>query len=219
MHRPNTDTFRHQGLRKKLVKQLEAKGISDPLVLGALERVPRHFFLDVGFEEIAYEDRAFPIEADQTISHPYTVAFQTQLLEVKKWARVLEVGTGSAYQAAVLAEMGARVFTVERQRTLYDQVRTFQWLSKKYPMIEFFYGDGYAGQPTYAPFDRILVTAGAPHIPEKLIAQLKVGGILVVPVGEGDAQRMYRVLRVSETETKEEIFGEFQFVPMLKGKT
>lgn len=218
MRRPTTDTLRHQGLRKKLIKELESKGITDPLVLGAMERVPRHFFLDSGFEEIAYEDRSFPIEAEQTISHPFTVAFQTQLLQVKKWARVLEIGTGSAYQTAVLAEMGARVNTIERQRTLYDQVLKFNWLSKTYPMIEFFYGDGYAGQPTYAPFDRILVTAGAPQVPEKLIAQLKVGGILVVPVGEGDAQRMSRVLRVSETETEQEVFGEFQFVPLLKGK-
>jgi protein-L-isoaspartate(D-aspartate) O-methyltransferase len=218
MRRPTTDTLRHQGLRKKLIKQLEEKGITDALVLGAMDRVPRHFFLDRGFEEIAYEDRAFPIEAEQTISHPFTVAFQTQLLQLKKWARVLEVGTGSAYQAAVLAEMGARVFTVERQRKLYDQVLQFQWLSKKYPMIEFFYGDGYAGQPKFAPFDRILVTAGAPQVPDGLIPQLKIGGILVVPVGEGTAQQMHRITRISETETQQEVFGEFQFVPMLKGK-
>lgn len=211
--------MRHQGLRNKLIAELEAKGIKDRSVLQAIGQVPRHFFMDAGFDDIAYEDRAFPIEAEQTISHPYTVAYQTQLLEVKKWMKVLEVGTGSAYQSAVLAEMGARVYTIERQRKLFDQVKQFNWLLKKYPMIELFYGDGYAGQPAFAPFDRILVTAGAPAVPEKLITQLKVGGILVVPVGEGDAQRMHRIVRVTETDIQLDVFDEFHFVPMLKGKS
>lgn len=219
MRRPTEDTLRHQGLRKKLINELESKGIQDQQVLRALGSVPRHFFMDAGFDDIAYEDRAFPIDAAQTISHPFTVAFQTQLLEVKKWAKVLEVGTGSAYQAAILAEMGARVYTIERQRALFDQVKKFSWLFKKYPMIEQFYGDGYAGLPAFAPFDRILITAGAPVLPQGLIQQLKIGGIMVVPVGEGDAQRMHRIVKVSESETTQEVFGEFSFVPMLKGRS
>jgi protein-L-isoaspartate(D-aspartate) O-methyltransferase len=218
MRRPTEDTLRHQGLRKKLIALLEEKGIQDAQVLAAMGRVPRHFFMDAGFEDIAYENRAFPIDADQTISHPYTVAYQTQLLEVKKWSKVLEVGTGSAYQTAVLAEMGARVYTVERQRMLYDLVNEFDWLFKKYPMVETFYGDGYAGKLSFAPFDRVLVTAGAPMVPAALIDQLKVGGLLVIPVGEGEAQRMHRIKKVSASETIQEVFDEFQFVPMLKGK-
>jgi len=218
MHRSTVDTLRHQGLRRKLIAQLEAKGIQDAAVLQAMGNVPRHFFLDIGFEELAYSDRSFPIEAGQTISHPYTVAYQTQLLQVARWNKVLEVGTGSGYQSAVLAEMGAQVFTVERQQELFEQRKKFTWLMSTYRFIKFFYGDGYAGQPMFAPFDRILVTAGAPQVPDGLIAQLKVGGILVVPVGEGDAQRMHRIVRVSDTETTMDIFDEFQFVPMLKGK-
>lgn len=218
MHRSTVDTLRHQGLRRKLIAQLAAKGIEDAAVLQAMGNVPRHFFLDIGFEELAYSDRSFPIEAGQTISHPYTVAYQTQLLQVARWNKVLEVGTGSGYQSAVLAEMGAQVFTVERQQELYEQRKKFTWLMNTYRFIKFFYGDGYAGQPMFAPFDRILVTAGAPQVPDGLIAQLKVGGILVVPVGEDDAQRMHRITRISDTETTLEIFDEFQFVPMLKGK-
>lgn len=219
MRRPTEDTLRHQGLRNKLIAQLEAKGIKDPQVLTAMGKVPRHFFLDIGFDELAYTDRSFPIEAGQTISHPYTVAYQTELLQVSKWSKVLEVGTGSGYQAAVLAEMGAQVFTIERQSELFEQRKKFKWLMETYRLIKFFYGDGYAGQPTFAPFDRILITAGAPAVPEGLIPQLKVGGVLVVPVGEGDAQRMHRIVRVSASEIKQEIFDEFSFVPMLKGKS
>jgi protein-L-isoaspartate(D-aspartate) O-methyltransferase len=219
MRRPTEDTLRHQGLRNKLIAQLEAKGIKDPQVLTAMGKVPRHFFLDIGFDELAYTDRAFPIEAGQTISHPYTVAYQTELLQVSKWSKVLEVGTGSGYQAAVLAEMGAQVFTIERQSELFEQRKKFKWLMDTYRLIKFFYGDGYAGQPTFAPFDRILITAGAPAVPEGLIPQLKVGGVLVVPVGEGDAQRMHRIVRVSESEIKQDVFDEFSFVPMLKGKS
>lgn len=219
MRRPTEDTLRHQGLRNKLIAQLEAKGIKDPQVLTAMGKVPRHFFLDIGFDELAYTDRAFPIEAGQTISHPYTVAYQTELLQVSKWSKVLEVGTGSGYQAAVLAEMGAQVFTIERQSELFEQRKKFKWLMDTYRLIKFFYGDGYAGQPTFAPFDRILITAGAPAVPEGLIPQLKVGGVLVVPVGEGDAQRMHRIVRVSASEIKQDVFDEFSFVPMLKGKS
>jgi protein-L-isoaspartate(D-aspartate) O-methyltransferase len=219
MRRPTEDTLRHQGLRNKLIAQLEAKGIKDPQVLTAMGKVPRHFFLDIGFDELAYTDRSFPIEAGQTISHPYTVAYQTELLQVSKWSKVLEVGTGSGYQAAVLAEMGAQVFTIERQSALFEQRKKFKWLMDTYRLIKFFYGDGYAGQPTFAPFDRVLITAGAPAVPEGLIPQLKVGGILVVPVGEGDAQRMHRIVRVSASEIKQDVFDEFSFVPMLKGKS
>lgn len=219
MRRPTEDTLRHQGLRNKLIAQLEAKGIKDPQVLTAMGKVPRHFFLDIGFDELAYTDRSFPIEAGQTISHPYTVAYQTELLQVSKWSKVLEVGTGSGYQTAVLAEMGAQVFTIERQSALFEQRKKFKWLMDTYRLIKFFYGDGYAGQPTFAPFDRILITAGAPAVPEGLIPQLKVGGILVVPVGEGDAQRMHRIVRVSASEIKQDVFDEFSFVPMLKGKS
>ena len=219
MRRPTEDTLRHQGLRNKLIAQLEAKGIKDPQVLAAMGKVPRHFFLDIGFDELAYTDRSVPIEAGQTISHPYTVAYQTELLQVSKWSKVLEVGTGSGYQAAVLAEMGAQVFTIERQSELFEQRKKFKWLMDTYRLIKFFYGDGYAGQPTFAPFDRILITAGAPAVPEGLIPQLKVGGVLVVPVGEGDAQRMHRIVRVSASEIKQDVFDEFSFVPMLKGKS
>ena len=219
MRRPNEDTLRHQGLRKKLIDQLRIKGIQDEPVLAAMSRVPRHFFMDAGFDELAYLDRSFPIEADQTISHPYTVAYQTHLLGVKKHEKVLEVGTGSAYQSAVLAELGVRVHTIERQRKLYDQVQAFSWLKKTYPFIKFFYGDGYAGLPKFAPFDKILITAGAPQVPLDLMHQLKVGGVAVVPVGEGESQRMHRIVRVSESELEQQVLEEFQFVPMLQGKS
>jgi protein-L-isoaspartate(D-aspartate) O-methyltransferase len=219
MRRPNEDTLRHQGLRNKLIDQLRVKGIQDEQVLAAMSRVPRHFFMDAGFDELAYLDRSFPIEADQTISHPYTVAYQTQLLGVKKHEKVLEVGTGSAYQSAVLAELGVRVHTIERQRKLYDQVQAFSWLKKSYPFVKFFYGDGYAGLPKFAPFDKILITAGAPQVPIELMQQLKVGGVAVVPVGEGESQRMYRIVRASESQLEQQVLEEFQFVPMLQGKS
>jgi len=219
MRRSTEDTLRHQGLRRKLIALLEEKGIKDTRVLEAMGKVPRHFFLDIGFDELAYSDRSFPIEAGQTISHPYTVAYQTELLNVQKWNKVLEVGTGSCYQTAVLAEMGAQVFTIERQQELVELRKKFTWLTKTYKLITFFHGDGYAGEPKYAPFDRILVTAGAQEVPEALVRQLKIGGVMVVPVGDGVSQRMHRIVRISENETTLEIFNEFQFVPMLKGKT
>ena len=215
--RPTEDKHRHQGLRKKLVEQLSSNGISNDLVLAALAQIPRHFFLDSAFDDIAYENRAFPIGEGQTISHPYTVAYQTQLLDVKRFEKVLEVGTGSAYQAVVLAMLGVQVFTIERQRKLYDSNKQFKWLQQQHG-IKFFYGDGFEGLPTFAPFDKILITAAAPHIPPKLVAQLKIGGMMVLPVGEGGTQQMCRVTRKENNELSVERFEEFSFVPMLTGK-
>ena len=223
MRRPTEDTYRHKGLRKKLVDIVKSKGITDERVLNALSNVPRHYFLDSAFDELAYEDRAFPIGEGQTISQPYTVAYQSQLLELKPFLKVLEIGTGSAYQAVLLAEMGTQVYTIERQRKLFDQNKIFDFL-KKYRSIKFFYGDGYEGLPTYAPFDRVLITAAAPVIPQKLIDQLKPGGMMVIPVGTGEVQRMMRITKLSaganvENDVlKEEVFDNFSFVPMLGGK-
>ncbi len=211
------DTYRHKGLRKQLIDTIKAKGITNENVLAAMMEVPRHFFLDPALDNLAYEDRAFPIAAGQTISQPYTVGYQTQLLDPKPFEKILEIGTGSAYQASVLAEMKAQVFTIERQKDLFELNKNFI-LKSKYPFLKFFYGDGFAGLVTYAPFDKVLVTAAAPFIPLPLIAQLKVGGCLVIPVNEGDAQRMKRITKTSETETREELFDMFQFVPMLQGK-
>ena len=212
----HTDTFRHKGLRKKLIDLLRTKGITDENVLNAMNEIPRHYFFDSSFLEFAYEDKAFPIGSGQTISQPYTVAFQSELLQVEKGMRVLEVGTGSGYQASVLAEMGARIFTIERQKLLYDTLKSMG-TTLNY-RIRLFYGDGYAGLPAYAPFDRILITAAAPFIPEALITQLKIGGILVAPVGKGDNQIMTRVVKISESEIKTETHGTFRFVPMLTDK-
>jgi protein-L-isoaspartate(D-aspartate) O-methyltransferase len=213
------DTYQHKGMRAKLVAQLREKGITDENVLSAINAIPRHYFLDSAFDKIAYEDRAFPIGEEQTISQPYTVAYQTQLLQVKKGDKVLEIGTGSGYQATVLAEMGARVYTIERQKKLYDRMKNFIFKSK-YPNIHFFYGDGFEGLPTFAPFDKILVTAAAPHIPEKLIEQLKPGGILVIPVNVDDkqVQKMLRLTKKADGTLAEETFDYFRFVPMVEGK-
>lgn len=215
--RPTEDSYRFQGLRKKLVDTITAKGISNEKVLQAIGKIPRHFFLDSAFGEEAYADKAFPIGEGQTISQPYTVAYQTQLLEIEPFNKVLEIGTGSAYQAVVLAEMGAQVYTIERQKKLFELNKNFPLL-KKYPTIKFFYGDGYEGLPTYAPFDRVIITAAAPEIPEKLIAQLKPGGMMVIPVGAGDVQRMMRITKQGNGALKEEVFDNFSFVPMLGGK-
>lgn len=214
---PREDNYMHRGMRKQLVESLRAKGIRDEKVLAAIERVPRHFFLDPAFERQAYEDRAFPITAGQTISQPYTVAFQTQLLEIKKFDKVLEIGTGSAYQACVLAELGITLYTIERQRALYDHVGQFL-LMKKYPNIKRFYGDGFEGLPSYAPFDKIIITCGAPFVPPKLLAQLKPGGIMVIPLGEDGKQKMLRITKDKEGQVREEEMGDFAFVPMLQGK-
>lgn len=211
----NNDTLRHQGLRKRLVDGLKIKGVRDERVLAAIGKVPRHLFMDSGFINFAYKDQAFPIGAGQTISQPYTVACQTQLLQIEKNDKVLEVGTGSGYQAAVLIEMGAKVFTIERQKELYAKVHKFL------PSIGYspacFFGDGYNGLPNFAPFDKIIVTAGASAIPKELKSQMKVGGRMVIPVGDNNKQEMYVVTRVDENEFKTEKHGRFLFVPMLKG--
>lgn len=212
------DSYKQKGLRRQLVDTIRQKGITDEQVLAAINNIPRHFFLDTAFEGIAYEDRAFPIGEGQTISQPYTVAYQSQLLELKPYEKILEIGTGSGYQACVLAELKVNVFTIERQKKLFDQVKQFPFKSK-YPTIRFFYGDGYEGLPTYAPFDKVLVTAAAPQIPEKLLQQMKVGGKMVIPVGGHEVQRMLRITKISDTEFDQEMFDNFSFVPMLAGKT
>jgi protein-L-isoaspartate(D-aspartate) O-methyltransferase len=211
-----TDTFRHKGLRKILVESIRAKGITDKNVLAALEAVPRHFFFDSSFLEFAYEDKPFPIGAGQTISQPYTVAFQTELLKIQKNDKVLEVGTGSGYQACILAKMGAKVFSIERQKSLFQKIKKL--LPEMDYTIKVFYGDGYKGLPPFAPFDKILVTAAAPYIPQPLIEQLKPGGILVVPVGEGDVQIMHRIIKDAEGNLTTEHHGTFRFVPLLGDK-
>ena len=215
--RTHEDTYRHKGLRKKLIDSIREKGITDENVLQAMMNIPRHFFLDTALQDIAYEDRAFPIAEGQTISQPYTVAYQTQLLQIKQYDKVLEIGTGSVYQATVLAEMGAHVFTIERQKMLYEKNKNFVF-PKKYPTIKFFYGDGFEGLPTYAPFDKIIITAAAPVIPPKLVEQLKIGGKMVLPVDEGKFQRMLRITKNEDGSYEEESFENFSFVPMLKGK-
>ena len=215
--RATEDSYLHKGLRNKLVDQIREKGITDEAVLTAIMNVPRHFFLDSAFEKQAYEDRAFPIGEDQTISQPYTVAYQTQLLQLKPFEKVLEVGTGSAYQASVLAELKVKVYSIERQKKLFDANKNFQYL-KKYPSLRLFYGDGFEGLPTYAPFDKILITAAAPYVPEKLLEQLKPGGWMVLPLDEGENQRMHRITKQADGSLLEEKFDEFSFVPMLVGK-
>ncbi|MCP1994558.1 protein-L-isoaspartate(D-aspartate) O-methyltransferase [Flavobacterium sp. HSC-61S13] len=210
------DSAKHQGLRNQLVAVLQQKGITDKNVLQAIKSIPRHLFLDSSFEDFAYQDTAFPIGAGQTISQPYTVAFQSQLLELSKDDKVLEIGTGSGYQTAVLYAMGARVFSVERQNELYK--KTSQLLPKLGVRARHLtFGDGYKGLPNFAPFDSIIVTAGAPFIPQPLMAQLKIGGRLVIPVGE-DVQIMTLLIRKSETQFEKHEFGDFRFVPMLGDK-
>jgi len=211
------DNYRHKGLRKKLVDTVREKGITDEKVLDALLNVPRHYFLDSAFDKLAYEDKAFPIAENQTISQPYTVAYQSQLLAIKSFDKVLEIGTGSGYQAIVLAELGAQVFTIERQKKLFDQLKNFV-LRGKYSNIKYFYGDGYEGLPTYAPFDKIIVTAAAENIPPKLVEQLKTNGKMVIPVGGPGVQQMLRLTKNSDGTYEEEVFDNFSFVPMVKGR-
>ncbi|MCD6331716.1 MAG: protein-L-isoaspartate(D-aspartate) O-methyltransferase [Bacteroidales bacterium] len=206
----------HQGMRKKLVSKLREKGIHDEAVLDAINRVPRHLFMDSSFLKFAYIDQAFPIAEGQTISQPYTVAKQTELLGIQPHMKVLEIGTGSGYQAAVLATMGARVYTMERIRNLFINVQVY--LKKMNLNIQFFYGDGYKGLPAFAPFDRILITAAIPEIPELLLCQLVIGGILVAPTGSANAQTMTRIIRTGEKSFKSSHHGYFVFVPMRKGK-
>jgi protein-L-isoaspartate(D-aspartate) O-methyltransferase len=200
------------------VKQLREKGITDEKVLEAIQTIPRHYFFDNAFEKIAYEDRAFPIAAGQTISQPYTVAYQTQLLQVKRNEKVLEIGTGSGYQTAILAALGARVCTIERQKELFDTIQKSYPFQRQYPGIRFFYGDGFLGLPTFAPFDKILITAAAPFTPPILLEQLKPGGVMVLPRDEGDSQRMIRITKQADGTLREECFDQFSFVPMLAGK-
>jgi protein-L-isoaspartate(D-aspartate) O-methyltransferase len=210
------DTEKHQGLRNQLVKLLEEKGIHDKNVLKAINQIPRHLFLDSSFDAFAYQDKAFPIGADQTISQPYTVAFQTQLLEVKKDQKILEIGTGSGYQTTVLCFMGAKVFSIERQKELF---KTTSLLLPKLGIRpkQLSFGDGYKGLPQHAPFDSIIVTAGAPIIPKPLMSQLKIGGRLVIPLGEKD-QIMTLLIRETETKFVKNEFGVFRFVPLLENK-
>ena len=210
------DNYRHKGMRKILVEELKNKGISDENVLNAINAVPRHVFLDSSFLNFAYQDKAFPIGSGQTISQPFTVAFQSSLLEIKKNMKVLEIGTGSGYQACVLAEMGAKVFSIERQRKLYTKTKAF--LAEFPYRIKMFLGDGNKGLPTYGPFDRIIITAAAPEIPQTLVDQLKVGGIMVIPLCENEEhQTMLRLTKQEDGTLKREEFGDFRFVPMLKG--
>lgn len=210
------DNYRHKGLRQNLVKELEKQGIKDRRVLLAINTVPRHFFLDTAFADIAYQNRAFPIEANQTISHPYTVAFQTQLLEINEGDKVLEIGTGSGYQACILAQMGAKVYSIERQEKLFNKTSAF--LPKiGFRQIRTLFGDGYKGSPMFAPFDKIIVTAGASEIPKALFDQLAVGGKLVIPVGQNDEQEMLLYTKKNEKELVCERHGLFTFVPFLKG--
>ncbi|MCX6272412.1 MAG: protein-L-isoaspartate(D-aspartate) O-methyltransferase [Bacteroidetes bacterium] len=210
------DNYRHKGLRKKLIEEIRKKGIVDEPLLRAMGKIPRHFFLDSGFLEYAYEDKPFPIGSGQTISQPYTVAYQTQLLEVRKADKILEIGTGSGYQACILAELGARVFTIERQKLLFQKAKEFL-PAMRYP-IKLFYGDGYKGLPSFAPFDKILITAAAPYIPDVLKEQLKPGGMIVVPVGSGDIQIMTRLTKISDTDFEITEYGHFRFVPLLEDK-
>lgn len=208
------DTYKHKGMRKQLIQQLREKGINDAAVLEAFDQVPRHYFLDLAFEQQAYSNVAFQIGAGQTISHPYTVAFQSSLLELKKGEKVLEIGTGSGFQTAILGKLGVKVFSIERQKELH--IKSKHLLEKLNIRAQLFFGDGYQGKAVFGPFDKILVTCGAPSVPQALLDQLKVGGYLVIPVGGDEGQEMIRITKVTETSFKEELFGYFSFVPMLE---
>ena len=210
------DTFRHKGLRKKLVDVLINKGIKNKHVLNAINSVPRHLFLDNALDKFAYLDKAFPIGNQQTISQPYTVAFQTELLSVKAHEKVLEIGTGSGYQAAILVNLEADVYSIERQKELY--LRTKEFLPKLGFNCNFFYGDGYKGLPNFAPFDKIIVTCGAPFIPKNLIKQLKIGGLMVAPIGQGNTQVMHLIEKIDDVKFSVSKHGNFSFVPMLNNK-
>ncbi len=207
------DSFKHKGMRRLMVEHLNRKGISDQRVLDAMNSVPRHFFLDSSLDTLAYEDRALEILCQQTISQPSTVAFQTQLLDVSPFEKIMEIGTGSGYQTSVLCKMQARVYTIERFKPLHNSAQLVFDALKIKPKC--FFGDGYLGLPVFAPFDKILITCAAPSIPNTLVSQLKIGGIMVAPIGV-DTQIMYRIQRISETEIDVQSFGEFKFVPMLK---
>ncbi|HNS12983.1 MAG TPA: protein-L-isoaspartate(D-aspartate) O-methyltransferase [Bacteroidia bacterium] len=210
------DSLKHKGMRKKLIEQIQAKGIDDKEVLDAMLKVPRHLFLDRAFLMQAYTDQAFRIGAGQTISQPYTVAYQSSLLHVSKGDKVLEIGTGSGYQTCILMELGAKVFSIERQKELYDKAKVL--LPKLGYSPKLFYGDGFKGLPAYGPFDRIIITCGAPYIPEELLKQLKIGGVMVIPVGEGEVQVMTTILKKAEGEFEKHELKNFRFVPMLENR-
>lgn len=207
------DTYKHKGMRKQLIAELREKGITDERVLTAFDQVPRHFFLDLVFEQQAYANTAFQIGSGQTISHPYTVAFQTSLLEWQKGEKVLEIGTGSGFQTCILCAMGVKVFSIERHKELHLKAKKIVDHFGFTPKL--FFGDGYEGKATYAPFDKILVTCGAPEVPKALLTQLKIGGMLIIPVGDKE-QEMWRITRTGEDEFQQEVFGNFSFVPMLE---
>lgn len=208
------DTYRHKGLRKGLVEELKKKGIENEQVLAAIGKIPRHLFIaDSAFIEKAYEDKAFPIGEGQTISQPFTVAYQSQLLDIQKRDHVLEIGTGSGYQSAVLLELGAKVFTIERQKILFEKTKKFLPGLGYNP--KFFYGDGSKGIPSFAPYNKIIVTAGAPFVPESLLAQLKIGGKLIIPVGDDKTQKMITVFKVDENQYESTEHDNFRFVPLL----
>jgi len=209
------DTFKHLALRKKLVEEIKKKGITDRAVLQAIEKVPRHLFLDSTFLQFAYQDTAFQIGEGQTISQPFTVAYQSELLEVKKGDKVLEIGTGSGYQSAVLNAMGVKVYSIERHKNLHDKAKSLLE-ELGCTNVKCFYGDGYKGLPAFAPFDRIIVTAAAPYIPDELLQQLKLGGIIVIPVGEGTTQVMKKINKTIDNQYITKDYGNFSFVPMLK---
>lgn len=210
------DSFRYKGMRRQLIQELREKGISDEAILNAFDVIPRHYFLDNAFAEQAYSNMAFQIGAGQTISHPYTVAFQTQLLEIKKGEKILEIGSGSGFQTCVLCELGAKVFSIERHKSLHLKAKQIlEFLNYKARLS---FGDGYKGLPAFAPFDKIIITCGAPRIPEDLVDQLKIGGVMIIPIGEGKEQQMLRVTKLPENEIEKEEFGVFSFVPMLESK-
>lgn len=211
------DIFVYKKLREELVRDIRDKGITNDRVLEVIGTIPRQFFMPEDLQNKAYEDRAFPIGEGQTISQPYTVAYQTQLLDVQPEHRVLEIGTGSAYQAAILAVLASEVFSIERQRKLFEKNRTFRYI-KSFRNLHLFYGDGYEGLPHFAPFDRILITAAAPFVPPKLVDQLKWGGKMVLPLGKESPQRMVRITKLENDQVTQETFSNFSFVPMLEGK-
>ncbi len=210
------DSFKHKGLRKRLADGISEKGIKDTRIIDAIAKIPRHLFMDSSFLEFAYQDKPFPIGSGQTISQPYTVAFQTELLQVQENDKILEIGTGSGYQACVLLELGAKVFSIERQKKLYEKTKLL--LPKLGYRPKLVYGDGYAGLPAFSPFDKIIITAAAPEIPDDLLQQLKIGGIMVIPHGEGETQIMKTIHKISGSDYKEQNHGLFRFVPLLGNK-
>jgi len=210
------DTYRHKGMRKKLAEEVHAQGINDERILAAIEKIPRHLFLDDAFVEMAYKNQAFPIGRGQTISQPYTVAYQTELLDLKKGEKVLEIGTGSGYQACVLAELGAKVYSIERHQVLSEKAKKL--IVELGYNVRCIYGDGFLGFPALAPFDKIIITAAAPEIPPKLLDQLKIGGIMVIPKDEEGQQIMLKITKLDDGNLKTERNTYFNFVPMLKGK-